>query len=77
MKKTKNSEENSNPSFEEGMAILESIANDLSGDELSLDQALEKFEKGVGLVRKLNDILDGYEKKIEYIVGGDKKEAVD
>ncbi len=55
------------PTFEEGMKSLEALVDGLESGELPLERALESFEKGVGLVRTLNERLNEAEKKIEIL----------
>lgn len=62
--------------FEEEMAELDGVITRLESGELALEKSLEAYEKGVGLVRKLNDRLTAAEKRIEILgrsgdVGGE------
>lgn len=52
-------------SFEDQMAKLESIRDELENNELSLDDAIKKYEEGVKVLKVCRDQLDGYEAKIE------------
>ncbi len=65
------------PNFEEVMKELEEIAQALEKGDLRLEQAVEKFEKGMRLSAQCKDILDTAEKKITMLVNnaqGDKQE---
>lgn len=53
--------------FDRGVTALEELVGALESGELPLEQALQAFEKGVGLVRRLNDRLNEAEKKIEVL----------
>ena len=54
--------------FESALAELEQVVEQLESGELSLEDALSAFEKGVGLVRFCNQKLNDVEKKIEMLV---------
>ena len=62
-------------SFEDIMKSLESIANELESGKLNLDESLEKFEEGIKLSKKCNEILDKAEKKISMLVSGNENEV--
>ena len=51
--------------FEHGLSDLEGIVERLETAELPLEEALELFEKGIGLVRGLTKQLDEVERKLE------------
>ena len=51
-------------SFEERMSNLETIKKELEKDDLSLDEAVQKFEDGMKISRECREILDNAEKKI-------------
>ncbi len=53
--------------FEEGVAELESLVRQLESGELPLEDALGAFEKGIGLVRELNERLNEAEARIEIL----------
>ena len=44
--------------FEEAMKQLEEIANVLENGNLSLDESVNKFEEGMKLSKKCNEILE-------------------
>jgi len=54
--------------FEEAIADLEQVVEQLESGDLSLEDSLEAFEKGVGLVRYCNQKLSEVEKKVELLV---------
>ena len=51
-------------SFEDAINNLEKIVNELENGKLSLDETIKKYEEGMKLSKKCNDILDKAEKKI-------------
>jgi exodeoxyribonuclease VII small subunit len=53
--------------FEKSMAELESIVMQLEKGELSLDDSLKQFEKGINLARSCQDVLTTAEQKIEIL----------
>ncbi len=54
--------------FEDELKELEAIVARIDSGELSLEESIEAFERGVGLVRMLNHKLDEIEKKVEVLV---------
>ncbi len=53
--------------FEEAMTDLENIVRQLEKGELTLDESLQQFEKGIGLARLCQNILNQAEQKIEIL----------
>jgi len=53
--------------FEEGMAALEALVGRLESGELPLEEALLAFERGVALVRALNERLLAAEQRVEIL----------
>ncbi|KTD33908.1 exodeoxyribonuclease VII small subunit [Legionella israelensis] len=53
--------------FEKSINELESIVNQLEKGELSLDESLKQFEKGIRLARECQDVLNKAEQKIEIL----------
>jgi exodeoxyribonuclease VII small subunit len=51
-------------SFEESLAELERIVHALEEEQLGLDDALERYEKGVALVKKCHARLQETEQRI-------------
>ena len=54
--------------FEEAIADLVQVVEQLESGDLSLEDSLAAFEKGVGLVRYCNQKLSEVEKKVELLV---------
>lgn len=63
-------------SFEEKMLNLELIKKELEKDDLSLDDAVKKFEDGMKISRECREILDNAEKKITILLEGEEKDFV-
>lgn len=56
-------------SLEGSLAELEKIVRALEEGDLTLEESLKAFERGVSLVRRCNSLLDGAEQKIEILTG--------
>jgi len=54
--------------FEEELQDLEAIVTRIDSGELSLEESIGAFERGVALVRLLNQKLDEVEKKVEVLI---------
>jgi exodeoxyribonuclease VII small subunit len=53
--------------FEKSLTELQEIVLQLEKGELSLDDSLKQFEKGITMARKCQDILNHAEQKIEQL----------
>ena len=61
--------------FEENMEQLEKVVQELENGKLNLDDSIKKFEEGMNLSKKCNEILEEAEKKITVLIkNGDKIE---
>ena len=60
-----------NINFEQAMEDLEKIANELEKGDLDLDTSVSKFEEGMELSKKCNEILENAEKKITILLQKD------
>jgi exodeoxyribonuclease VII small subunit len=59
----------SNPrKFEDELADLEAIVSQIDSGELSLEESITAFERGVALVRSLNQKLDEVERRVEVLI---------
>ncbi len=56
------------PSFEEAMARLETIVQELEEGEANLERSLSLFEEGIKLSKLCHKKLDQAEKKIELLI---------
>jgi exodeoxyribonuclease VII small subunit len=55
-------------SFEKGLEALERIVEELESGELTLDEALARYEEGVKAHKQCRDILQAAEKRIEELL---------
>lgn len=53
--------------FEQSVTELEEIVKQLEKGELTLEDSLKQFEKGIGLTRRCQDILTQAEQTIEVL----------
>ncbi|NLD48176.1 MAG: exodeoxyribonuclease VII small subunit [Clostridiaceae bacterium] len=58
--------------FENSMNELEGIVNKLERGELSLDESIGAFQKGIQLSKQLSRMLDEVEKKITLLIEDEK-----
>ncbi len=66
-----------NLTYEESMKELENVVKELESGELTLDESIKKFEKGMELSKYCNTLLESAEKKITLLIeneDGDVKE---
>ena len=63
--------------FEKAIHDLESIVDKLESGDLSLDNALEYFEQGVGLMRFCDAHLRSAEGKIKELLEGENGEFIE
>ncbi len=54
--------------FEKSIAALEQVVTSLEKGDLSLDDALKAFEKGIGLTRTCQTLLTNAEQKVEQLL---------
>lgn len=59
------------PDFEASLEQLESLVHAMEDGELSLEQSLEAFEKGIRLTRECQKALQEAEQKVQYLLGED------
>jgi len=55
--------------YEEAFTELESIVNDLEGEQNPLAEAMSLFERGQALVKRCSELLDGAELKVRQLSG--------
>ncbi len=55
-------------SFEEALLELEGIVEKLEKGQLSLEESLVLFEKGIKLVREFNDKLKSAQQRVEQLI---------
>jgi len=59
-------------SFEEAISELENIVDEMERGELSLDESIEFFQKGIELSKYCSKRLDEIEKRISVLVEDEK-----
>ena len=60
-------DEKQQPSFEQGLAKLEGIVEQLESGDLSLEESLQLFEKGMKLSHACREQLEAAETKVEIL----------
>ncbi len=55
------------PTFEEALAQLETIAQQIEQGEIGLEESITQYEKGMALVKQCRDILAKAERKIQQL----------
>ena len=58
-------------SFEEGLAKLENITQELEEGDLSLEESLKHFERGIVLTKSCQQALSEAEQKVSILLGKD------
>lgn len=53
--------------FEEALERLESIVANIEEGKVSLEDSIQKYAEGIGLIKQCRQILDGAEKKIQVL----------
>ncbi len=61
------------PSFEQTLGRLEEIVHLLEEGRIGLDEALERYEEGVRLLRKAYEMLENAERRISLLSGVDSE----
>ena len=65
----KKEKKNGDLRFKAGLDRLEQVIRGLEGDELELEDAIERYEEGLKLFRHLTGILLDAEKRVEVLRG--------
>jgi exodeoxyribonuclease VII small subunit len=73
-KKAKDSKDTETPDLEKSLAELEQIVEKLEAGDLTLDESLKQFERGVQLTRQCQTALRTAEQKVEILL---KKSGAD
>lgn len=66
-----------NMSYEEGIKKMEKIIGDLESGELTLDEALENFKKGIEIYKHCNNILNKVEGEIKVLIKDDENHILE
>lgn len=64
-------------SFEDSLAELEQLVNRLERGELSLEESLQAFERGVNLTRTCQKSLHEAEQKVQILIEKSGSEALE
>ncbi len=64
-------EESKPPSFEDALGQLDQIVRDLEDGSVGLEESMQRFETGIGLLRTCHKILENAEQNIELLTGFD------
>lgn len=59
------------PTFEESLAELEQLVETMEKGELSLEESLQSFEKGIALTKNCQEALTAAEQKVEILSQAD------
>ncbi len=71
---SKNATENNEMNLEERLDVLDKIIEQLESDEISLDDAFEKYSEGIKLVKECNESIDRVEKKVQLLMDNGETE---
>lgn len=63
--------------FEEALSALEEIVSKIESGDLSLDESLELFEKGIALTRLCSSKLENARHRVRKMVEDDQMEDVE
>ena len=67
-KETTESEATSSSSFEDSLAELERLVQQMESGDLSLEQSLEAFERGIKLTRECQRSLSNAEQRVQTLI---------
>ena len=60
--------------FEENVEQLEKVVQELENGNLNLEDSIKKFEEGMAISKKCNEILEEAEKKITVLINAKDEE---
>lgn len=63
--------------FEQALAELEALVERMESGELSLEDSLKSFERGIALTRQCQQALTAAEQKVEILTGKDGEDGVE
>jgi exodeoxyribonuclease VII small subunit len=63
------------PDFEKALAELESLVEGLESGDLSLDQSLKQFKRGVELTRHCQGVLDQAQQTVQMLIDTDDESS--
>lgn len=56
------------PAFEKSLAQLETIVQQMDSGELTLEQSLQSFEKGIKLIRQCQESLNSAQERVQELI---------
>ncbi len=59
--------------FEQALAEIEAITRALESGNLTLEESLKMYERGIGLLRRCYELLQDAETRVEMLMGVDEK----
>ncbi len=62
--------------FEQKLAELETLVNELEAGELSLEDAMTKFERGIVLTRECQQSLSAAEQKVSQLIAQNSADEI-
>ena len=65
------------PDFETALAELEALVEKMEQGDLSLDESLKQFERGVQLTRSCQKALEEAEQKVQILLDKDGKQTLE
>jgi len=71
---SKKSTENNEMSLEQRLDMLDELIEQLESDEISLEDAFEKYSAGIKLVKECNESIDRVEKKVQMLMDNGETE---
>lgn len=63
-------------SFENAINELEALVEEMEHGEITLEESLKKFERGIELTRTCQKALQEAEQKVQILVEGKEKDAI-
>jgi exodeoxyribonuclease VII small subunit len=64
------------PDFEANLETLEQLVESLERGDLSLEESLQQFERGVALIRSCQQALEAAEQRVKILTEGSQGEAL-
>ena len=65
------------PDFETALAELEALVEKMEQGDMSLDESLKQFERGVQLTRSCQQALKDAEQKVQILLGKDGQDSLE
>ena len=60
------------PTFEQSLAELQTLVQQLEDGELSMDEALSAYERGIGHLKRCYQLLEAAEQKVQLLTAVDE-----